>query len=161
MKKSVKYLLLLLLPILLSCENEEAPQREETDASPQKVTVVNNRAEEGENVLLIITYVKDESRAAYEKFMNEIFFELTAKSKLPLMDDQDRQTRWLLPSRKNEDGTWTYAFFMDPVVENGNYEFLPLFEESYSKERSAELLKEYESFMASPPEFHSLLQSDH
>ena len=117
------------------------------------------RAKESGKVMMIINYVKDESKTEYEKFMNEIFFDLLSKSKNPLTKEKYQKTRWLTPSAQNENKTWTYAFVMDPLVENGDYGILPLFQERFSKEESEKLLEKYASFLAGPPDVHTLVQS--
>lgn len=119
------------------------------------------RSQEGDKVFLIINQVKDASKADYENFMHDIFFPLVTTSKMEKMQEQYQKTRWLTPARPNKDSTWTYVFLMDPVVEGGNYQFEPLFEEKYSKEEAAKLIKQHESYMAAPPKFHALVQSKH
>ncbi|MCO6480204.1 MAG: hypothetical protein J5I94_26430 [Phaeodactylibacter sp.] len=119
------------------------------------------RAKQGEDVWLIINYVKDEAKADYEAFMADTFFALLQKSKNEKTRQQYQQTRYLKPARQNEDGTWTYIFLMDPVVEDGNYDIPELFMEVHSEEEAQKLMEQYESFMARPAEFHGLLQSEH
>lgn len=74
------------------------------------------RSKEGDQVWLIVNYVKAESKQAFEKFMEEVFFKALTTSKIPERAEQYQKTRWLLPAQQNEDGTWTYVFIMDPVV---------------------------------------------
>ena len=105
--------------------------------------------------------MKKESKLEYEQFMEDVFFTLIRNSSKPLMKDQYKQTSWLTPARQNKDKTWTYVSFMDPLVENGNYEFLPLFQEKYAKEEAERLMEQHNSFMASPPDFYPLIQSKH
>ncbi|HFA47547.1 MAG TPA: hypothetical protein ENJ95_00860 [Bacteroidetes bacterium] len=166
--KNPVYLFLILGAILISsCQPEEKNKKMEE----AKAALTNNtanekrkedmRAKEGEKTLLIINYVRGESKLEYEKFMDEVFFDLLLSSEKPLMKEQYNKTRWLSPARQNKDNTWTYAFFMDPLVEGGNYEFPLLFQEKYSKEESEKLIGQYESFMASPPQVHSLIQTKH
>ena len=165
MKNPICLFLVVGIMLISSCQSQDGSKQTEEEKAVLTNSATNEkgkeamRAKEGETTLLIINYVKDESKMEYEKFMNEIFFDLLLSSKKPLMKAQYNQTRWLSPTRQNEDGTWTYAFFMDPLVENGNYEFPPLFEEKYSKEESEKLIGQYESFMASPPQVHSLIQT--
>lgn len=119
------------------------------------------RAKQGEDVWLIINYVKDEAKADYEAFMADTFFALLQKSKNEKTRQQYRQTRYLKPALQNEDATWTYVFLMDPVEEDGNYDIPELFMEVHSEEEAQKLMEQYESFMARPTEFHGLLQSEH
>ncbi|MBK8489303.1 MAG: hypothetical protein IPL49_00015 [Saprospirales bacterium] len=165
MKNPIYLFLVLGIILISSCQSQDESKKTDDEKAVLTNSATNEkgkedmRAKEGETTLLIINYVKDESKMEYEKFMNEIFFDLLLTSKKPLMKEQYNQTRWLSPTHQNEDGTWTYAFFMDPLVKNGNYEFPPLFQEKYSKEESEKLIGQYESFMASPPQVHSLIQT--
>lgn len=118
------------------------------------------RAREGEQAWLIVNYVKPESKQDFEKFMEEIFFDALTTSQAPQRAEQYRKTRWFTPARQNEDGTWTYAFIMDPVVAYADYEIEKLFQEKYSPEKSTELLRQYESFIARS-DFHVIVQSRH
>lgn len=93
--------------------------------------------------------------------MEDVFFKAILESKLPKMDEQYLKTRWLMPTRQNKDGTWTYAFIMDPYVKGGNYQFEPLFEENNSKEEAAAIIEKLNSFMTAPPKIHFLVQSKH
>jgi len=63
------------------------------------------RAKEGNNVILVINYVKAEAKANYEAFMEDVFYKAVHASKLPKMKEQNLQTRCLTPARQNEDGT--------------------------------------------------------
>ena len=120
----------------------------------------NNRAIEGDRVWLIINYVKAESKPEFEKFMEDIFFKALLTSKEPQRADQYQKTRWLMPAKQNSDSTWTYVFIMDPVVANSNYDMEKLFQEQYSPENSAELFKQYESYIVRS-DFHVFVQSKH
>ena len=112
-------------------------------------------------MMFVLNHVKDESKADYEKFMDEVFFDIILTTDDPVLKEQYQKTRWLSPAEQNEDNTWTYAFFMDPLVEDGNYDFPELFNRKYSEEESEKLVQQYESYMASPLEAHLLIQSEH
>jgi len=120
----------------------------------------NNRSKEGDQVWLIFNYVKAESKPEFEKFMEDIFFKVLISSKEPQRAEQYQKTRWLMPAQQNSDSSWTYVFIMDPVVANANYDIEKLFQEQYSPEKSAELFKQYESYIVRS-DFHVLVQSKH
>lgn len=144
--KNIKYFALLVAIMLPFC------------AYTQSKT--NVRAREGDQVWLIINYVKADSRQEFERFMEEVFFKVLTTSQVPLRAETYQKTRWLTPTQQNEDGTWTYAFIMDPVVTNANYEIEKLFQEQYSLEKSAELIQQYTSYIARS-DFHVMVQSKH
>jgi len=118
------------------------------------------KAQEGDKVWLIINYVKNESKQPFEQFMDDVFFKVLTKSQAPKRAEQNQKTRWLTPDKQNEDGTWTYVFIMDPVVANADYDIEKLFQEQYSAEKSAELMRQYESYIARS-DFHAIIQSKH
>jgi len=144
--KNIKYFALLVAFLLPLCAYTQSQS--------------NNRAQEGDQVWLIINHVKADSKQGFEKFMEEVFIKVLTTSRTPQMAEQYQKTRWLTPAQQNENGTWTYAFIMDPVVANANYEIEKLFLEQFSPEKSAELLRQYESYIAKS-EFHVLIQSKH
>ncbi len=117
-------------------------------------------AREGDQVWLIVNYVKAESKQEFEQFMGDVFFKVLTTSLVPQRAEQYQKTRWLTPAQQNEDRTWTYAFIMDPVVANANYDIEKLFQEQYSPEKSAELFRQYESYVARS-DFHVIVQSKH
>ncbi len=121
---------------------------------------INTTSKQGDQVWLIINYVKAESKQEFEKFMEDVFFKILTTSKAPQRAEQYQKTRWLTPAQQNPDSTWTYVFIMDPVVPNANYDIEKLFQEQYSPEKSAEMLKQYESYI-SRSDFHTLIQSRH
>jgi hypothetical protein len=118
----------------------------------------NSRSKEGDQVWLIFNYVKAESKPEFEKFMEDIFFNVLLTSKEPQRAEQYQKTRWLMPAQQNADSTWTYVFIMDPVVANADYDIEKLFQEQYGPEKSAELFKQYESYI-DRSEFHTVVQS--
>ena len=144
--KNIKYLVLLGAFLLPLC------------AYTQSKT--NTKAREGDQVWLIVNYVKAESKREFEQFMEDVFFKVLTTSRDPQRAEQYQKTRWLTPAQQNEDRTWTYAFIMDPVVANANYDIEKLFQEQYSPEKSAELFRQYESYVARS-DFHVIVQSKH
>lgn len=118
------------------------------------------RANEGDHVWLIVNHVKAESRQAFEKFMDDVFFDILANSTNPVRKEQYRKLRWLVPAAPNEDGTWPYAFIMDPVIPGTDYDIQKLFEDKYNPEKAAELMRQYESFIAGGM-YKDLLQTKH
>lgn len=119
------------------------------------------RAKKGDEVLIIVNYVNDESKAEYEKFMKEIFFEVLSKSENPRTQEEYKKTRWLTPTEKNINNTWTYVFIMDPVVSGSEYNIHTLLKEKYSEGEANLLMEQYISFMSSTPDLHSLYQTQH
>jgi len=118
-----------------------------------------NKAKEGEFVYVIVNYVKNEAKAEYEKFMNDVFMKTLMTSTKKVTQQAYSTTRWLIPASQNEDKSWSFIFIMDPVVDDANYSIENLFQEKYSATEANELLKKYESFMAKPMLFNNMIQS--
>ena len=116
------------------------------------------RAKEGDKMMIIFNTVKADAKQDYMKFMENLFFPMVRDHKKPMIREQHLKTRWLGPVTQNEDGSWTFVYLMDPLVENGNYQFPPLFEEKFGQEKAKELLEQYSSFLAAPMRVHSLVQ---
>lgn len=118
------------------------------------------RAQEGERVLILINNIKEVAKEDYEKFMDE-FFDLLLHDKSPILREQYLKSRWLTPVSQNHDKTWTYIFIMDPYVEDGNYEFEPLFERRYSKEETRKRIALHDSFFQTPQKAIFQIQTRH
>ena len=117
------------------------------------------RAKESEKVWVIVNFIKDEAKADYLSWMNTYFFPALKNSKDPVIQKQYQCTRWLEPLRQNADKTWTYAFIMDPVVPNANYDITFLLKQTYGEEKGGELAKQMESYFALPTTAYALMQS--
>ena len=118
-----------------------------------------NRAKASEKVWVIVNFIKDEAKADYLSWMNTYFLPALTNSKDPVIQKQYQCTRWLEPIRQNADKTWTYAFIMDPVVPNANYDIAFLLKQTYGEEKGAELSKQMESYFALPTLVYALMQS--
>lgn len=105
-------------------------------------------------VWIIISYVKENSQVDYEKWMTGIFFEPMKTTQDSILKKQFNATRWLMPVRQNEDKTWTYVFFMDPVIPNGDYDIEHFLVKTYGEVKGKAYFQEYEGFMASAPQIH-------
>ncbi len=119
------------------------------------------RAKDGEEVWVILTFVKADKKADYEKWMREVFFAALHKTQSQQLKDQMKTTRWLTPKGQNEDKSWTYAFLMDPVVPNGDYDITSLLNKEYGEEKGKAYWEQYQSFWAKPVEAHVLNQANY
>lgn len=106
----------------------------EREASVDRSTI---RATEGERVSLWIDYVKADKREQHEHFVHDLLMPATEKVDTPVF----RHTRYLHPSRQNEDGTWTFAWLFDPPLEGGDYNMSSLLAKAYGEEKSKEHLQ--------------------
>ena len=117
------------------------------------------RAKSGEDVWVIVTYVKEVSKPEFEQWIKEVFYPALYKSEDPKTKQQLNATRWLEPSRQNEDKTWTYVWIMDPVVPNADYDILSLLNKAYGEEKGKAYWEKYQTYWSKPVEAHILKQS--
>ena len=117
------------------------------------------RAKTGQDVWVIVTYVKDDSKSAFEQWAKTIFYPALQQSENPMHKAQLNATRWLEPAGQNEDKTWTYAWIMDPVVPDANYDIPLLLNTAYGEEKGKAHWEKYQTFWAKPVEAHVLKQT--
>ena len=147
--------------LLLGC-GQDAPQTPATTANAAAASAPElPRAKNGEEVWAIVSYIKADKKADYEKWMQEVFFAALRKTENQLYKDQMKATRWLTPKGQNEDQSWTYTFLMDPVVPNGDYDMTSLLNKEYGEEKGKAYWEQYMSFWAKPVEAHILHQTDY
>lgn len=118
------------------------------------------RAAEGEKVMVIIHTIKAEAKADYDRFILQ-FFNILLHDKSPLLQEQYMKSRWLQPLKQNADKTWTYITILDPLVEDGDYLFRPLFERKLGKVEADKMMKAYYSYMQVPQRVIVQVQSEH
>lgn len=91
------------------------------------------RAARGDTVWVILNHIRPEKRAQFERFLHEIFWPGGQRvgQADPVVARTFAQTRILHPTGANKDGTYTYAFLMDPVLGNADYTILNLLKKAY------------------------------
>jgi hypothetical protein len=117
------------------------------------------RAKDGDEVLIVVTYVKDESKSDFEKWINDVLYAALNKTTNPMKIDQLKVTRWLEPTQQNEDKTWTYVWIMDPIIPNTDYDIPTFLNKEYGEEKGKEHWEKYQTFWAKPVEVHALKQT--
>ena len=153
--KSTTVFALIIASFFISCGQETKNSKSES-TSPSKEQM---RAKNGEEVWVIVTYVKDELKPEFEKFIKEVFYPALHKSQSPMSKLQLNSTRWLEPANQNEDKTWTYVWIMDPVVPNGDYDIPTLLNKEYGEAKGKEHWAKYQTFWAKPVDAHMLKQT--
>lgn len=118
-------------------------------------------AKPGETVLVVVASIKNEKKAEYETWMNDVMYAALHKSRNPVKQAQLKVTRWLKPARQNADSTWTYAFIMDPVIPKTDYDIPTFLKQEYGDETGERYASQYETFLARPIVIHALKQADY
>jgi hypothetical protein len=146
---------LVIASIFVSCGEETKNSKSESIPLSKE----QMRAKNGDEVWVIVTYVKDGLKPEFEKWIKEVFYPALHKSQNPMNKLQLNSTRWLEPMHQNEDKTWTYAWIMDPVVPNGDYDIQTLLNKEYGEAKGTEHWVKYQTFWAKPVEAHVLKQT--
>ena len=119
------------------------------------------RAKYGESVLIVIIKVKDESKIDFDKWIEEVLYKALYNSESDMKKAQLKATRWLEPTRQNQDGTWTYSWIMDPIIPNTNYDIELFLVKEYGEEIGKAHWQKYLTFMADQPQSHMLKQTNY
>ena len=127
----------------------------------QTKTVVkstNKNAILGENFWVSVFYVKSDKKAQYEKFVHDIFW--PGASKLTPAEQQVfRQTRVMHPENAEKDGTYAYAFVMDPVIKGADYNIESLIKKMYGEKQGGEHYKLFQDALSGDSKAYRMIQS--
>jgi hypothetical protein len=117
----------------------------------------------GDTVWAVFYFVKPEKRAQYERFLHDVFWPMGRRlgETDPVMRRVFGQTRILHPARMNPDGTYTYAFFMDPLVRGADYSIPSLLKKGYGDAEGQRIFEQVfrDALADRPYELHPLVQS--
>ena len=114
------------------------------------------RAVEGEWVSVWVNHVKADKWEQHEHFVHDIFMPATEK----VESGTFRHTRFLHPRQQNEDGTYTSAWLMDPIIPEGaDYEIPSILKKAYGEDKGEEYYRLWTESLASPQVGYRLIQS--
>jgi hypothetical protein len=112
------------------------------------------RAIEGEVMRVLVNHVKADKWEQHERFVHDILKPATKQVDEPVF----RHTRFLHPAEPNEDGTYSSAWVMDPVLEDGNYDILNLLQKAYGEEQGRQYYQLWRDSLVSRV-FYRFIQS--
>ncbi len=113
------------------------------------------RARQGEDMWVILNHVHPEKRNEFEHFLQAILMPAVAH----IEPETYNKVRVLYPTMPNEDGTYTYIFLMDPLVQDGNYNIENILYEFYKPELAEEYIKLFHESLASHQIEYDVIQS--
>jgi hypothetical protein len=122
---------------------------------PMDVPRETIRAVEGERVSIWINRIKADKREQFEHFVQQILHPAAVRHEPAAA----RQVRVLYPREANEDGTYTYVFLADPLIEGVDYEMGRLLKRAYGETLGAEHHELCLEAMAAPQSGYDLTQS--
>ncbi len=109
----------------------------------------------GDKLWVVLTPIKADKRAEFEHFVQDI----VAPALRQIAPAVYRQVRALYPTQANADGSYTYAFLMDPWIADAPYHFTVLFRQVYTEEETQAYLRRWEDVQAAPQTVHEFVQS--
>ena len=124
----------------------------ERDASVDRKTI---RAVAGEWMSVWVNHVKADKWEQHDHFVHDILMPATEKVDPSVL----RHTRFLHPRQQNEDGTYTSAWLMDPILEDGDYEIPSLLKKAYGEEKGEEYYQLWLDSLVVPQIGYRLIQS--
>ena len=113
------------------------------------------RAVEGERMWVLLNHVKADKWEQHRHFVHDILVPAIEKAEPSVL----RHTRVLYPAERNEDGTYTSVFLMDPVIEDADYDILSLLKKAYGEEQAEEYILLWSESLAGPQVGYDLFQS--
>jgi hypothetical protein len=122
-------------------------------AAPPATAAV--RAVTGDQVRMLLMHVRADRRQQFDELLNQTLIPLfdQAAALDPQVGRQRRQTRVLQPAQANADGTYTYAFLLDPPVPGASYDFRELFPLlGIPQAQAAEYIRAFQESLARPQE---------
>jgi hypothetical protein len=115
----------------------------------------NMRAHEGEPMWVMLNHIRPEKRKEFEHFLHAILMPAVAH----IHPEVFSKMRVLHPSLPNDDGTYTYIFLMDPLVETGEYNISHILNQYYRPEQADEYLNIWDESLARPQVEYDVVQS--
>lgn len=121
-----------------------------------------SRAAQGDTVWVILNHVKADKRQDFERFLHEVFWPAGRRVGMadPVVALTFSKTRILHPTQRNPDGTYTYAFIMDPRIPGANYSIEELLRRGFSQGEADRHFREgFADALARPQEQYVMVQS--
>ena len=115
-------------------------------------------AAEGDTIWVVVNHIKQDKRAQFEKFIYETFWPASGKL-TPNAQRAFTHTRVLNPAGPEEDGTYTYIFLMDPVLEREDYGIESLLRKMYPRAQADAYYKMFLESLARDGTHYKMLQS--
>jgi hypothetical protein len=129
-----------------------------TTVNAQGIPPRRTLAASGDSVWVIVNFIKPDKRAQYQRFVQEIFWPGAARLS-PAEQHVFLQTRVLDAVRPEADGTYAYAFIMDPVQHGASYSIDKYVKKMYGEAKGAEYLKLFSESLARKSEQYHLVQT--
>ena len=113
------------------------------------------RANSGEKMWVILTPIKAGKCAEFEHFVQDI----VVPAVMRIAPNVHRHVRALYPTHPEADGSYMYAFLMDPWLPDASYDFAVLFRQAYTEDETQAYLRIWAEVQAAPQRVCEFVQS--
>jgi hypothetical protein len=113
------------------------------------------RAAHGQSVLVCLSTIKPDKREDFIRYVEEV----KAPAVAAIKPAAHASVRLLEPSQPNPDGTWTFVWLMDPVLDGEDYAMEPMYEAFYGPEDVGERMQEWDDCHACEQVCYELVQA--
>lgn len=95
-------------------------------------------------MLVVVNVVKADKKQQFEDYVNKFWAALDkVGASDPTVKRTGVQTRFLFPAGANEDGTYTFIFLMDPLVQGADYSMRNILEKALTPEEADRLFQQF------------------
>ena len=121
---------------------------------------ISNEPASGDTVWVILNHVKADKRPQFERFVYEVLLPALEKNAEgdPISRNIIEHTRMLEPRSANKDSSYTYIWFMDPVVKEANYSYAGIIGAVHSPEETEKYLSMVDECLVGPQVFYPVKQ---
>jgi ketosteroid isomerase-like protein len=100
---------------------------------------VQARTAADSHIMIVLNHIKADKVAQFEDFYRNYL----AVAGAEYFPETKKTVRVQKPVQQNEDGTYTYIFLMDPIIESGSYDMGLVLSAKYGNEKAVEYLNMY------------------
>jgi hypothetical protein len=96
------------------------------------------------SILVVVNVVEADKKQQFEDYLKQFHAALEKVSASDAtVKRMDMQTRVLSPAEANPDGTYTYVFLMDPLVEGADYNMQNILKKAVAADEAERLFQQF------------------
>lgn len=113
-------------------------------------------AQKDQNVWVAAYKVKADKRETFEDFVRTKLYPSIDRSR-PELDMVAKQTRLVIPTEPEKDGSYRYMFIMDPVVDGADYSIENIIISKHGQQKGIEILKQFDESLIGPNSYEIIV----
>lgn len=113
-------------------------------------------AQKDQNVWVAAYKVKADKREAFEDFVRTKLYPSIDRSR-PELDMVAKQTRLIIPTEPEKDGSYRYMFIMDPVVDGADYSIDNFILSKHGQQKGQKILNEFGETLVGPDSYEVII----